>query len=105
MVTDLSHQSRRALPRDWVASKVAVHEDCDLVNMSVFEISALLWAFPPHTALHVSTGQSRIHEAHSFSGPNVSLFQQDPISDSVFVRIHPCFSRQGSLNDPVSVYL
>ena len=22
-----------ALPRDWVASKVAVHEDCDLVNM------------------------------------------------------------------------
>ena len=33
MVTDLSHQSRRALLRDWVASKVAVHEDCDLVNM------------------------------------------------------------------------
>ena len=31
--TDLSHQSRRVLPRDWVASKVAVHEDCDLVNM------------------------------------------------------------------------
>ena len=31
-VTDLSHQSR-ALPRDWVASKAAVHEDCDLVNM------------------------------------------------------------------------
>ena len=33
MVTELSHQSRRALPRDWVASKVALHEDCDLVNM------------------------------------------------------------------------
>ena len=24
---------RPALPRDWVASKVAVHEECDLVNM------------------------------------------------------------------------
>ena len=33
VVTNLSHQSRRALPRDKVASKVAVHEDCDLVNM------------------------------------------------------------------------
>ena len=33
MFTDLSHQSRRSLPRDRVASKVAVHEDCDLVNM------------------------------------------------------------------------
>ena len=39
----------------------------------------LLWAFPPDTALHASTGQSRIHEARSFSGPDVSLFQQDPI--------------------------
>ena len=79
MVTDLSHQSRRALPRDWVASKVAVHEDCDLCqHVSVFEISALLWAFPPDTALHVSMGQSRIHEARSFSGLNVSQSQQDP---------------------------
>ena len=33
MVTHLSHQSRGALPRDWVASKVSVDEDCDLVNM------------------------------------------------------------------------
>ena len=33
LVTNLSHQSRCALPRDWVASKVAVHGDCDLVNM------------------------------------------------------------------------
>ena len=80
MVTNLSHKSRSALPRDWVASKVAVHEDCDLVNMfSIIDISALLWAFPPNIALHVSTGQSRIHEAHSFSGPSVSLFEQDPI--------------------------
>ena len=39
VVTDLSHQSRRALPRDWVASKVAVHEDCDLVNMFLSSIS------------------------------------------------------------------
>ena len=70
MVPDLSHQSRRALPRDWVASRVAVREDCDLVNMFLsFDISALLWAFPPDIALHVSTGRSRIHEAHSFSGP------------------------------------
>ena len=39
MVTDLSHQSRRALPRDWVSSKVAVHEDCNLVNMFLSSIS------------------------------------------------------------------
>ena len=35
--------------------------------VSVFDISALLWAFPPDIALHVSTGQIRIREAHSFS--------------------------------------
>ena len=47
VVTDLSHQPRHALPRDWVASKVAVHEECDLVNMfHVFDISALLLGFP-----------------------------------------------------------
>ena len=47
VVTDLSHHSRRVLPRDWVASRVAVHEDCGLVSMLlVFEISAPLWAFP-----------------------------------------------------------
>ena len=39
MVTDLSHQSSRALTRDWVASKIAVHEDCDLVNMFLSSIS------------------------------------------------------------------
>ena len=35
----------------------------------------------PHQipAMHVSTGQSWIHEARSFSWPNVSLFLQDPI--------------------------
>ena len=48
-------------------------------HVSVFDISALLWAFLPETALHVSKGPSRNHEARSFSGPNVSLFQQDPI--------------------------
>ena len=48
-------------------------------RVSVFEISAPLWAFPPDIALHVSTGQSRIHEARSFSGPNVALFQLDPM--------------------------
>ena len=60
VITDLGHQSRRALPRDWVASKVAVHEDCGLVN---FDISALLWTFPPDIGLHGSTGQCRL--AHS----------------------------------------
>ena len=69
VVTSLSHQSRRVFPRDWFASKVAVHEDCDLVNTF---LSALLWAFPPDTALHVSTGYRRIHEARSFSGLDVS---------------------------------
>ena len=39
---------------------------------------ALLWSFPPETVLHVSTEYSRIREARSLSGPNVSLFQQDP---------------------------
>ena len=33
VVTELSYQSCGALPRDWVASTVAVHEDTDLVNM------------------------------------------------------------------------
>ena len=41
-------------------------------------LSAAL-GLPPDIALHVSTGRSRIPEARSFSGPNVSLFQQDPI--------------------------
>ena len=60
--------------------KVAGHEDCDLVNLFLSsKISVLLWAFPPATALHVSVKQNRIHEARSFSGPNVSLFQHDPI--------------------------
>ena len=38
MVTNLSHQRRRA-------SKVAVHEDCDLVNMFLRNLSAAL-GFP-----------------------------------------------------------
>ena len=80
VITDLSHQSRRAPPRDWVASKVLCPRRlwfCQ--HVSVLEISAPLWAFPPDIALHVSTGQSRIHEARSFSGASVSLFQQDPM--------------------------
>ena len=52
---------------------------CSCQHVSVFYISALLWAFLPDTALHVSTGQSRNHEARSYSGPKVSLFQQDPV--------------------------
>ena len=34
------------------------------------------WASSPDIALHVSTGQSRIREAHSFSGPNVRCFSK-----------------------------
>ena len=67
VVTDLSHQSRRALPRDWVASKVAVHEDCDLVNMFLSSISQRCFVL------------SHQIPRCTFSGPNVSLFQQDPI--------------------------
>ena len=33
VVTNLRYQSRCAFSRDWVASKVAVHEDCDFVHM------------------------------------------------------------------------
>ena len=80
MITDLSHQSRRALPRDWVASKVTDHEDCDLVNMFLSSTSqccfGLSHLIPRCTFQRDKVG---IHEARSFSGPNVSLFQQDPI--------------------------
>ena len=80
MVTDLSHQSRRAIPRDWVASKVAVHEDCDLVNMFLSSISQRCFGLSHQISrCTFQRDRSRIHEAHSFSGPNVSLFQQDPI--------------------------
>ena len=59
MVTDLSHQSRRALPPDWVASKVAVHEDCDLVNLFLSSISQRCFGLSHQIPrLHVSTGQS-----------------------------------------------
>ena len=67
-------------PRDWVASKVAVHEDCDLVNMFLSSKSQRRFGLSqPDIALHVTMGQSRIHEAPSFSGPNVSRFLQDQI--------------------------
>ena len=59
---------RSALPiPSWlyrVASKVTAHEDCDLLNM-VRYLSGCFGAFPPDTALHASTGKSRIHEACS----------------------------------------
>ena len=35
-----------ALPRDWVASKVGVHEDCDLVNMLLSSKSQRCLDFP-----------------------------------------------------------
>ena len=81
MDTDLSHQSRRALPRDWVASKVAVHEDCDLVNMFLSSISqrcfGLSQQIPRYTFQRNRVEFTRL--ARSFSGPSVSLFQQVPI--------------------------
>ena len=46
VVTNLSHQSRRTLPRDWVASKVAVDEDCDLVSMLLSSKSQRCFGFP-----------------------------------------------------------
>ena len=44
--TNLSHQSRRTLPRDWVANKVAVHENCDLVSMFLSSKSQRRIGFP-----------------------------------------------------------
>ena len=35
VIPNLRHQSRRALSRYWVASEIAVHEDCDFVNVFV----------------------------------------------------------------------
>ena len=68
-------------PGDWLASKIAVHEDCDLVNKFLSSKSQRrCGVFQPDIALHVSVGRSRIHEAGSFPGLTVSRFLQDPIS-------------------------
>ena len=40
---------------------------CSCQHVSVFEISAVLWAFSPDTELHVSTGKSRFLKARSSS--------------------------------------
>ena len=74
MVTDLSHQSRRALPRDWVASKVAVHEDCDLVNM--FLSSKFQRCIEHSHQIPCCTFQK---DKIEFTRLHVSLFLQDPI--------------------------
>ena len=77
-------------------------------QVSVFEISALPWAFPPNIGLHVSTGRSRIHEAHSFTGPIVSLFLQDPtcLGPSMkvsYILLHHLYSTSDSVFRPVPV--
>ena len=62
--------------------------------------------FPPDNALHVSMGQSRIHQARSFCGPNVSLFQQNPIClgpdmkvscKQICILLHPLYSKSDSI--------
>ena len=64
MVPNLSHQ-------------IAVHEGCDLVKMFLSSKSQRrFWGSQPDIALHVSKGQSRIHEVRSSSVPNVSRFLQ-----------------------------
>ena len=80
VVTNLSHQSRRALPRDCVASKVAVHEDCDLVNMFLSSISQRCFGLS-HQISRCTFHRDKVEFTrltHSL-GQNVSLFQQDLI--------------------------
>ena len=74
MATNLSHQSRRALHRDWSPAK-----SLSTKTVILSTCFCLRYLSTPDTALHVSTGQNRIHEARSFSWPNVALFQQDSI--------------------------
>ena len=76
VVTNLSHKSRRTLPRDRVASKIAVHEDCDLVNMFLSSKSQRSVAFPNQISRCTFVEQNRIHDSRSFSGPNALQFQQ-----------------------------
>ena len=61
-------------PAKSLSSKTVILSICFCLR----NLSAAL-VFPPDIALHFSMGQRRIHEARSFSGPNVSLFQQNPI--------------------------
>ena len=80
MVTDLSHQSRRALPRDLVAGKVAVHEDCDLVHMFLSSISQRCFGFPNQiSCCTFQRGKVEFTRlAHSL-GQRFRLFQPNPI--------------------------
>ena len=70
VITSLSHQSRRTLPRDWVAS-VAVHEDSDLVSMILSSKSQRRFGF--HNEISRCAFQwdkVEFTKARSFSGPN-----------------------------------
>ena len=59
-------------PAKSLSTKTVILSTCFCLR----NLSAAL-ASPPDTALHVSTGRSGIHEPRTFSGSNVSLFQQD----------------------------
>ena len=74
VIPNLRQQSRRTFCRDWVASEIAVHEDSEFVKACLSSKSYCSFGFP----LPVLVELTRIHEVHSFSGPSVSLFLQDP---------------------------
>ena len=80
VVTNLGFQSRRAFSRDWVASKVAVHEGCDFVRMFLSSKSQRCFGLSHQIPCRTfQRDKKRIHEARSFSGPSVSVFPQDLI--------------------------
>ena len=63
-------------------AKSAVHGECDLVNVfsRLRHFSVALGLSPPDTALALfQRDKIEFTRLRSFSGPNVSLFQQDPI--------------------------
>ena len=73
------YQSRRTLPGDWVASKVTVHDDTDLVNMFLSSISQRCFGLS-HQISRCTFQRDKVDFtglARSL-GQNVSLFQQDP---------------------------
>ena len=67
-------------------------------------LSSSCWVFSDVTArcVRLSTRHLLIILAHpctSLNSSSLPLFHSLCLDDSVFLRIHPCFSRQGSLND------
>ena len=104
MRTDLSHQSRRALPRDWVASKVAVHEDCDLVNSFCLRYLSAALGFPTRyraARINGTTSNSRgslILWAKCFAvsvRSNLSWARYDSLIQADLYRVASSFFRIG----------